>query len=126
MTATVDPELGDCIFNSQQDFGTAFVPSDGKPRQHGSKHAARGRDRISVWVSGKSFPDKENLEKLARVLGVKAGDLAPQAELKAAHHGAADWSIVFFLPAVPLRLRSADARQLIDGLGHGGRAPMVS
>lgn len=57
------------------------------------KNVARGRDRISVWVSGKSFPDKENLEKLARVLGVKIGDLAPRAELKAAHHGAADWSI---------------------------------
>jgi transcriptional regulator with XRE-family HTH domain len=48
---------------------------------------AKGRDRLSVWVSGKNFPDRENLEKLARALGVSVSDLAPDAELRAAHHG---------------------------------------
>jgi transcriptional regulator with XRE-family HTH domain len=56
------------------------------------KFVARGRDRISVWVNGRNFPDKKNLEKLAKVLKVSVADLAPQALVKAAHHGAADWS----------------------------------
>jgi len=55
---------------------------------------AKGRDRLSVWTSGKNFPDRENLEKLARVLGVSVSDLAPDAELRAAHHGAPSWSMV--------------------------------
>jgi transcriptional regulator with XRE-family HTH domain len=44
-----------------------------------SKNAliAKGRDRLSVWVSGKSFPSPENLEKLAKALGVSVRDLAP-------------------------------------------------
>jgi transcriptional regulator with XRE-family HTH domain len=57
------------------------------------KDVAKGRDRISVWVSGKNFPDRENLQKLARALDVKVSDLAPEAELKAAHSVAADWSV---------------------------------
>jgi transcriptional regulator with XRE-family HTH domain len=57
------------------------------------KYVARGRDRISVWVSGKNFPDRENLEKLAEALKVKVTDLAPQAELKRAHSVVADWSV---------------------------------
>ena len=56
-------------------------------------NVAKGRDRLSVWVSGKNFPDHENLEKLARALKCSVSDLAPEAELKAAHHGAADWSL---------------------------------
>ena len=57
------------------------------------KHVARGRDRISVWIRGKNFPDAANLAKLAKALDVKVSDLAPTALVKAAHHGAADWSI---------------------------------
>jgi transcriptional regulator with XRE-family HTH domain len=57
------------------------------------KFVARGRDRISVWIRGKSFPDTANLTKLAKELDVKVSDLAPTALVKAAHHGAADWSI---------------------------------
>jgi hypothetical protein len=37
---------------------------------------AKGRDRISVWVSGHNFPTDEQLEKLAKVLRVKVSDLA--------------------------------------------------
>ena len=57
------------------------------------KNVAKGRDRISVWVSGRNFPDRENLQKLAKHLKVKVSDLAPEAELKAAHNVASDWSI---------------------------------
>lgn len=57
------------------------------------KFVARGRDRISVWIRGKSFPDTTNLAKLAKALDVKVSDLAPTTLMKAAHHGVADWSI---------------------------------
>jgi transcriptional regulator with XRE-family HTH domain len=56
------------------------------------KHVARGRDRISVWVNGKSVPDTKNLAKLAKELGVEVSALMPEAEMKAAHRGVADWS----------------------------------
>ena len=57
------------------------------------KNVAKGRDRISVWVSGKSVPDRENLRKLAKHLRVEVSDLAPEAKLKAAYSVASDWSI---------------------------------
>jgi transcriptional regulator with XRE-family HTH domain len=44
------------------------------------KDVARGRDRISVWVSGKNFPNSEQLEKLANVLRVKVTNLTPKDE----------------------------------------------
>ena len=57
------------------------------------KYVAKGRDRISVWLAGRNFPDHENLEKLAKHLKVKVSELAPEAEMKAAHSVAADWSM---------------------------------
>lgn len=57
------------------------------------KHVARGRDRISVWIRGKSIADSANLAKLAKALDVKVSDIAPTSLMKAAHHGAADWSV---------------------------------
>jgi transcriptional regulator with XRE-family HTH domain len=57
------------------------------------KTVAKGRDRLSVWCAGRNFPDRENLQKLAKALKVKVSELAPEAELKAAHSVAADWSI---------------------------------
>jgi transcriptional regulator with XRE-family HTH domain len=36
---------------------------------------AKGKDRISEWLSGKARPNAENCEKLARALGLKASDL---------------------------------------------------
>jgi transcriptional regulator with XRE-family HTH domain len=61
--------------------------------RYGSKYVAKGRDRISVWVAGKNFPDRENLLKLAKHLKVEVSELAPEAELKRAHSVAADWSL---------------------------------
>ena len=38
---------------------------------------AKGRDRISVYLQGKSIPDPKNLTKIADVLGMKVEELAP-------------------------------------------------
>jgi len=65
----------------------------GRHKSSEGKNVAKGRDRLSVWCAGKNFPDRENLEKLAKVLNVKVSDLAPESELKAAHSVPADWSI---------------------------------
>jgi transcriptional regulator with XRE-family HTH domain len=43
------------------------------------KNVARGRDRISVWLAGKSVPTRMNLAKLAAGLGVGIEDLMPSA-----------------------------------------------
>jgi transcriptional regulator with XRE-family HTH domain len=56
---------------------------------------ANGRDRLSVWVSGKNFPDAENLEKLARALGVKTTDLAPDADMRTASRATPEETISF-------------------------------
>jgi transcriptional regulator with XRE-family HTH domain len=55
--------------------------------------AANGRDRLSVWVNGKNFPDRENLEKLAGALRVQVSELAPEAERRRKRRSAANWSI---------------------------------
>jgi transcriptional regulator with XRE-family HTH domain len=79
------------------------------------KDVAKGRDRISVWVAGKNFPDRENLEKLAKHL--KVSELAPEAELKAAHSVAADWSITKPHGEVGVSFLQA-ARYLPDDIAH--------
>ena len=81
------------------------------------KDVARGRDRISVWLAGKNFPDHENLQKLARALKVKVSDLAPEAELKAAHSVAADWSITKPHGEAGMSFFQA-ARYLPDDIAH--------
>ena len=81
------------------------------------KYVAKGRDRISVWVSGKNFPDRENLEKLAKHLKVKVNELAPEAELKAAHSVAADWSLTKPHGEVGVSFFQA-ARYLPDDIAH--------
>lgn len=40
------------------------------------KNVARGRDRISVWLAGKSLPSETNLRKLADALDVEVSALA--------------------------------------------------
>lgn len=40
-------------------------------------NAARNRDRISVYLSGRGFPNRKNLAKMAAALSVKVEDLAP-------------------------------------------------
>lgn len=39
--------------------------------------AARNRDRISVYVNGKGFPDPKNLALIAKALGMTPEELAP-------------------------------------------------
>jgi transcriptional regulator with XRE-family HTH domain len=39
---------------------------------------AKNRDRISVYLRGASYPDPENMAKLAEVLGVTEEELAPE------------------------------------------------
>jgi transcriptional regulator with XRE-family HTH domain len=57
------------------------------------KRVARGRDRICVWLKGKSVPDSTNLEKLAEALGVETTELMPVAIAEKVHRDEADWSI---------------------------------
>lgn len=65
----------------------------GRHRSSEGKLVAKGRDRLSVWVSGKNFPDHKNLQRLADALKVNVSDLAPEAELKAAYRVTAEWSM---------------------------------
>jgi transcriptional regulator with XRE-family HTH domain len=81
------------------------------------KYVAKGRDRISVWVNGKNFPDRENLQKLAQALKVKVSDLAPEAELKAAHSVPADWSMTKLHGEEGVSFFQA-ARYLPDDIAH--------
>ena len=81
------------------------------------KNVAKGRDRISVWVAGKNFPDHENLQKLAKALKVKVSDLAPEAEMRAAHSVAADWSLTKPHGEVGVSFFQA-ARYLPDDIAH--------
>ena len=57
------------------------------------KRVARGRDRICMWLKGKTIPDAKNLEKLAKGLGVEITDLLPVAIAEKVHRDEADWSI---------------------------------
>lgn len=38
---------------------------------------AKGRDRISVYLKGESFPDPHNLQRIAEALGMTTAELAP-------------------------------------------------
>jgi transcriptional regulator with XRE-family HTH domain len=66
-------------------------------RERNAKGAlvARGRDRLSVWINGKSFPDRENLAKLAKALDVPVSKLSPDAELQAANRATPEGSLVW-------------------------------
>jgi transcriptional regulator with XRE-family HTH domain len=68
----------------------------GKYTNTENKHVARGRDRISVWLSGKTFPDDNNLEKLAKALRVERSDLASDDELQALDRSTPTVSIVLY------------------------------
>jgi transcriptional regulator with XRE-family HTH domain len=50
----------------------------GKTTVKGGYEVAKNRDRISVYVAGKAFPDPRNLKKIADTLGVSIADLAPE------------------------------------------------
>jgi transcriptional regulator with XRE-family HTH domain len=50
----------------------------GKTTTKSGYEVAKNRDRISVYVSGKAFPDPRNLKKIADTLGVEIADIAPE------------------------------------------------
>jgi transcriptional regulator with XRE-family HTH domain len=66
-------------------------------RQRNAKGAlvAKGRDRLSVWINGKSFPDHENRLKLAKALGMPVSELFPDDELQTANRATPEGSIVW-------------------------------
>lgn len=67
--------------------------------------------------AARNFPDHENLLKLAKHLKVKLTELAPEAELKAAHSVAADWSLTKPHGEVGVSFFQA-ARYLPDDIAH--------
>lgn len=50
-------------------FGEELDKKTGRP-------VAKHRDRISVWVAGKNLPDPQNMDLLAKTLGVPVEELA--------------------------------------------------
>jgi transcriptional regulator with XRE-family HTH domain len=50
----------------------------GKTTTRSGYEVAKNRDRISVYIAGKAFPDPRNLKKIADQLGVSVADLAPE------------------------------------------------
>jgi transcriptional regulator with XRE-family HTH domain len=50
----------------------------GKTTTKSGYEVAKNRDRISVYVSGKAFPDPRNLKKIADKLGIEVSELAPE------------------------------------------------
>jgi transcriptional regulator with XRE-family HTH domain len=50
----------------------------GKTITKSGYEVAKNRDRISVYISGKAFPDPRNLKKIADTLGVEIADIAPE------------------------------------------------
>jgi len=48
-----------------------------------ARKAGLGRDAISTYIRGKSFPEPKNLAKLARAFGLAAAELMPNAEIRA-------------------------------------------
>jgi transcriptional regulator with XRE-family HTH domain len=56
----------------------------GRSRNAKGALVANRRDRLSVWLSGKSLPSRENLDLVARTLKVAPDELASNAELLSA------------------------------------------
>lgn len=52
--------------------GNIVLKGDGEPQM-----VARNRDRISVYLSGKGFPDQKNLAAIAKALRTTPEELAP-------------------------------------------------
>lgn len=60
---------------------------------------AKNRDRIGHYLSGKSFPERENLTKIAKVLGVHPDRLMkaqPAPAVRKASRDPQDIQVVFF------------------------------
>lgn len=59
---------------SQSDLARAVW---GETQDNRGRMVARNRDRISQYVSGKGFPEPQNLARMAEVLDVPVEELAP-------------------------------------------------
>jgi len=59
------------------DLARAAFGEKRKPGGHGT--AAKGRDLISNYLRGLTFPEKKTIGKLAQALGVEVSELIPQA-----------------------------------------------
>ena len=59
---------------SQSDLAAAIW---GRTTDARGYEVARNRDRISVYLQGRSLPDPQNLQKIADVLGTTVEELAP-------------------------------------------------
>jgi transcriptional regulator with XRE-family HTH domain len=73
--------------------GVAELIGPGRYTNTEGKYVVRGRDRISQWLAGKNFPNKESLAKLAKALNVKVSDLSPEQETRVAQRTPANWSV---------------------------------
>lgn len=69
--------------------GNTVYKSDGKPAT-----AARNRDRVGVYLKGAGFPDPKNLSKIAKALGMKEEELAPEIAGAAVEREVPDLSMV--------------------------------
>jgi transcriptional regulator with XRE-family HTH domain len=59
---------------SQSDLARAVW---GETKDKHGRPAAKNRDRISQYVAGKSWPEPQNLARIAEALGVAPDELAP-------------------------------------------------
>jgi transcriptional regulator with XRE-family HTH domain len=66
-----------------------------KPDKRGIPRAV-GSDRLSVWINGKSLPDKENLAKLAKALDMPTEKLMPGSDLEVAIKATPDASVTYY------------------------------
>lgn len=48
-----------------------------------ARKSGLGRDAISTYIRGKSFPEPKNLAKLSRAFQISASELMPNAEIRA-------------------------------------------
>jgi transcriptional regulator with XRE-family HTH domain len=82
------------------------------------KYVARGRDRISVWVNGKTEPSRQNLAKLAKALGVEKSELIPEAAMKEAFRGPIDYQFSRPPGCPPGQVFVEVARWVPDAVAH--------
>lgn len=71
---------------SKQEFGRrlyALMMERRWTQSELARAAKLGRDAVSTYIRGRSFPEPKNLQKLADALGVKREDLLPNTAMRA-------------------------------------------
>lgn len=58
-----------------------------------ARRADLGRDAVSTYVTGRSYPSPQNLEKLAKALGVAPEELLPNVAQEAIQHDRPDFEL---------------------------------